>query len=142
MLEKLDQDMHTYLRNQDKFNLSVMRMLKSVIQLETIAKKDKLTDDEVIAIIKKQVKIRKESMLEYEKYSKTDTVNELKKEIDLLSKYLPEELSSDEVNKIVDEVINSSQDKNIGLIMKSLAEKIGSQADMRLVSNLVREKLK
>ena len=74
-------DMTQAMKEQDKFKLSVLRMLKSALQLEKINKKHDLSDDEVIAVIKKQVKTRKDSIVEFEKYDKKDEVEKLGKEV-------------------------------------------------------------
>lgn len=144
MFDRIENDMHDFMKKQDKFSLSVIRMLKSVIQLETIAKKTKLTDDEIISVIKRQVKIRRDSIEEYKKYSKLDTIKDLQKEIDILNKYLPEELPETEIIKIIDQVIseiNSPSIKNMGEIMKKVSEIVGVRADMSQVSYFVKEKL-
>lgn len=137
-------DMTAAMKAQDKFNLSVLRMLKSALQLEKISKKHDLSDDEVIAVIKKQVKMRKDSITEYEKYGKTAEVESLNKEIECLSKYLPEELSEEEISKVLDEVfetIKPESIKDMGKVMKEATTRLGSSADMSLVSSLVKERL-
>lgn len=137
-------DMTAAMKAQDKFNLSVLRMLKSALQLEKISKKHDLSDDEVIAVIKKQVKMRKDSITEYEKYGKTAEVESLNKEIECLSKYLPEELSEEEISKVLDEVfetIKPESIKDMGKVMKEATTRLGSFADMSLVSSLVKERL-
>lgn len=144
MKEQIKKDLESYMRAQDKFNLAVIRMLMSVLQLEKIAKKRELTDDETIAVIKKQVKIRKDSIEEYKKYNKLDTVSNLEKEIALLNKYLPEELSDERLNLIIEEIINEVKPtsmKEMGIIMKKVSDKVGNAADMSKVSSIVKEKL-
>ena len=129
---------------QDKFKLSVLRMLKSALQLEKISKKHDLTDEEVIAVVKKQVKMRKDSIVEYEKYSKLDEVENLKKEIEVLSAYLPEELSEDEINKILDEIFDELKPesiKDMGKVMREATARFAGRADGSLVSSLVKERL-
>ena len=81
-------DMTTAMKGQDKFTLSVLRMLKSALQLAKISKQHDLSDEEVIAVIKKQVKMRKDSITEYTNYGKLDEVENLTKEVECLSKYL------------------------------------------------------
>ena len=105
MLEKVNSDLVTAMKEQDKFTLSVLRMLKSALKNEEINKKSSLTDDEVLAVIKKQVKTRKDSKEEYLTYNRTDLADNLEKEIEILNKYLPEELSDEELEKIIDETI-------------------------------------
>jgi uncharacterized protein YqeY len=137
-------DLTAAMKSQEKFTLSVLRMLKSALQLEKINKKHDLTDEEVIAVIKKQVKMRKDSLEEYTKYGKTDEIDNLNKEIEVLSKYLPEELNEEEINKILDEVfeeIKPESIKDMGKVMKAAGDKFAGRADMTTVSALVRQKL-
>lgn len=144
MNERLKKDQETFMKAQDKFSLTVIRMLKSAIELEKISKKEELTDDEIIAVIKKQVKIRKDSIVEYTKYNKMDTVKELEKEIEVLSVYLPEEMSLEKLTEVIDSVItevNPTSMKEMGIIMKKVSEIVGNQADMGKVSAIVKEKL-
>lgn len=145
MLEEINNDLKTAMKEHDSFKLSVIRMLKSALQLEQIAKKHELDDSEVASVIKKQVKLRKDSISEYEKYGKVDSVKDLEKEIEILSSYLPEEMSKEEIEKTVDEVIaeiNPESIKEMGKVMKRLNEVLANKnADMSLASNLVKEKL-
>lgn len=145
MYNQINEDLKIAMKEKDTFKLSVLRMLKSALQLESIAKKHELDDNEVSAVLKKQVKVRKDSLEEYEKYNKTDLVDSLKGEIKILSSYLPEELSEEEVNKLIDEVIaklNPTGMKDMGGVMKEVnALLVGKNADMSLVSKLVKEKL-
>ena len=91
--ERIANDMKEAMKNQDKFSLSVLRMLKSALQLEGIQLKKELTDEEIMVVIKRNVKQRKDSMEEFKKFGKTEEVENLEKEIELLKKYLLEELS-------------------------------------------------
>lgn len=144
MLEKVNSDLVTAMKEQDKFTLSVLRMLKSALKNEEINKKSSLTDDEVLAVIKKQVKTRKDSKEEYLTYNRTDLADNLEKEIEILNKYLPEELSDEELEKIVDETIkelNPDGMKGMGLVIKTVGSKCGAAADMKKVSSMVRKKL-
>lgn len=145
MLEKINNDLKVAMKEHDTFKLSVLRMLKSALQLEQISKKHELDDNEISSVIKKQVKLRKDSIAEYEKYNKIDNVKELEKEIEILSTYLPKEMSYEEIVKVVDEVITKVKPESIkemGKVMKRLNEELASKnADMSLVSSLVKEKL-
>lgn len=145
MYEKINEDLKVAMKEKDTFKLSVLRMLKSALQLEQISKKHELDDNEVSAVLKKQVKIRKDSLEEYEKYGKTDSVKQLEDEIEILSNYLPEELDAKSVETLVDEAINEvnpSSMKEMGLVMKKINELlVGKNADMSLVSKLVKEKI-
>lgn len=137
-------DMTTAMKEQDKFTLSVLRMLKSALQLEQISKKHELTDEEVIAVIKKQVKMRKDSITEYSNYGKTEEVETLNKEVECLSKYLPEELSEEELTKIIDAVFEELKPetmKDMGRTVKEIGSRTAGRADMSTVSALVKARL-
>ena len=145
MYEKINEDLKNAMKSKDTFKLSVLRMLKSALQLEQISKKHELDDNEIASVLKKQVKVRKDSLDEYKKYNKEDEVEKLEKEISVLSVYLPEELSEEQIEKIVlsaiDEIKPTSM-KDMGLVMKKVGELlVGKNADMSLVSKLVKEKI-
>ena len=145
MYEKINEDLKNAMKSKDTFKLSVLRMLKSALQLEQIAKKHDLDDNEIAAVLKKQVKVRKDSLEEYKKYGKADLVESLEKEIAVLSVYLPEELSKEKIEKIVSSAIDEIKPtsmKDMGVVMKKVNELlIGKNADMSLVSKLVKEKI-
>ena len=141
--ERISEDMKGAMKTGDKFKLSVLRMLKSSLQLEKINLKKDLDDKEVMSVIKKAVKQRKDSIVEFEKYGKTDEIADLQKEIDVLKVYLPEELSEEKIKEEVDEAFQNLKPesiKDMGKVMKYLTDKIGTQADMSLVSKIVKSK--
>ena len=141
---KINNDMITYMKNKDSFSLGVVRMVKGAIQLEKINLKRELNDDEVIAVIGKQIKMRNDSISEFEKANRSDLVEQYKKEIELLSKYMPEQLSLEEINKIIDEAfasINPTSTKDMGLIMREVSPKLKGRADMAKVNAIIKEKL-
>lgn len=145
MNNKISEDLKEAMKSGDKFKLSVLRMLKSALLLEAkaVSKDHELTDEEVIKVIKKQVKTRKDSITEYQKYNKLDEVESLEKEVEILNVYLPEEMSEAEIVKVIEEVfevVKPTSMKDMGLIMKELNARI-TNADMSLVSKLVKEKL-
>ena len=143
MNNKIAEDLKLAMKSGDKFKLSVLRMLKSALQLESISKKHELSDDEVLSVIKKQVKTRKDSIEEFKKYGKDEEVAKLEQEIEILNAYLPEEMTEDEIIKVIDEVFNDLKPtsmKEMGMVMKELNTKI-TNADMSLVSKLVKERL-
>lgn len=145
MIEKqIQTDTLNSMKNSDKFKVSVLRMLKSAIQSEAINKKKTLDDDEIIMVIRKQVKLREASVLEYEKYNRSLEVEKLKKEIAILNNYLPKELSVDEINKELDAIfakLNPTSIKDMGLIMKEATKIFGSRVDMAKVSQMIKERL-
>ena len=142
MENQIDNDLKLALKSGDKFTLSVLRMLKSeIINESRKGSLHTLTDDEVLKVIKKGVKTRKDSIEEYKKYGKLDTANELAKEVDILNKYLPQEMSEEEIIKIVNEVfeeLKPSSMKDMGNLMKVISSKI-TNADMSLVSKIVKD---
>ena len=143
MNNKIAEDLKLAMKSGDKFKLSVLRMLKSALQLDSISKKHELSDDEVLSVIKKQVKTRKDSIEEFKKYEKDEEVEKLEQEIEILNTYLPEEMSEEEIIKVIDEVFNTLKPtsmKDMGMVMKELNTKI-TNADMSLVSKLVKERL-
>ena len=146
MYDRIRKDLVDSMKSQDKFRLSVIRMLKASLMNEEVAlgKQNALSDDDVLNVIKREVKKRKSSIEEYSKYNKMDVVEELKKEIDILSVYLPPVLSDEELEKIVDDTIKAlgvDSIKGMGLVMKEVTSKYGSQVDGSKVSALVKSKL-
>lgn len=144
MFDNIKKDLINSMKEQDKFKLSVLRMLKSSLQKEEINKKRELTDDEVLNVIKKEVKVRNASLEEYKEYGRNDLADNLEKEIKILKAYLPEELSYDELIKIIDEqfnIINPTSVKDMGKVIKAVSTIVGTRADMSEVSKIVKEKI-
>lgn len=143
MFEQINEDLKNSLKSGDKFKLSVLRMMKSALQLEAINKKSELTDDDVITVLKRQVKQRNESVSEFEKLGKNEAVEDLRKEIEIINAYLPEEASIEQVNIAVDEAfkeINPTGMKDMGMVMKYVTEHL-KNAPMTTVSQIVKERL-
>lgn len=141
-------DIKEAMKSHDKETLSTLRFLKSAIDLFKINNKMDRTespnDDAVIEVVSKQVKTHKESIEEFKKAGRNDLVENLLKEVQVLSKYLPEQLSEDEVRSKIDEVISSvkaSSIKDMGKVMKELTPIFKGKADMKLVNTIVKEKL-
>ena len=144
MRERILNDIKEAMKAQDKELLSVIRMVKGAMQLEEINLKRELNDDELISVIQKQIKTRKESIEEFKKANRTDLVEKTSKEVEILNKYMPEQLSVEEVNKIIDEafeLIKPTSMKDMGKIMSEINPKIKGKADMSYVSSTIKEKL-
>ena len=142
--EKINNDMISYMKSKDSFSLGVVRMVKGAIQLEKINLKRELNDDEVVAVIAKQIKMRNDSVSEFEKAGRNDLVETYQKEIELLKHYMPRELSQEEINKIIDEAfasVNPTGPKDMGLIMREVSPKLKGRADMGKVNALIKERL-
>lgn len=144
LFNQINEDIKTSMKNKDAFKLSVIRMVKGAMQLEVINKKRDLNDDEVIAIVAKQIKMRKDSIEEFKKASRDDLVEKTQKEVDILVTYMPKQLSEEEINKVIDEVfeiVKPSSMKDLGMIMKEISPKVKGKADMSEVNRLIKEKL-
>ena len=90
MFERIKNDMIKAMKEKDKFKLSVIRMIKASIDKERIDKKIEITDEVVIDVLAKELKTREESKLEFSKAGRTDLVEDLDKEIEIIKEYLPE----------------------------------------------------
>lgn len=144
MREKILNDLKEAMKNKDKEKLAVIRMIKGAMQMEELNLKRECTDDEMIGIISKQIKTRKESMVEFEKAGRTDLMEQTQKEIDFLNTYMPEQLSEEEILKEIDQAlqeVNPSSVKDMGKLMGLLTPKLKGKADMSWVSKTIREKL-
>ena len=144
LVERINEDMKAAMKSQDKETLSVVRMIKSAVQLAKIELKHELSDEEVVDVVAKQIKMRKDSIVEFSKASRDDLVAQYQSEIDVLNKYMPEQLSIDEVNKIIDDafaLVNPTSQKQKGLIMKEVNPKVRGKFDMGEVSKIIRDKL-
>ena len=112
--------------------------------MEELNKKKELDDDEVIALIAKQIKTRKESIVEFEKGNRQDLIDATNAEIEILNKYMPEQLSDEEVNKIIDEIfteVKPESMRDMGKIMGQANAKLKGRADMGEVSSIIKNKL-
>ena len=144
MRDKILKDLVEAMKNKDKETLSVLRMVKGAMQLEEINVKRNLNDDEVIGLLSKQIKTRKESIVEFEKAGREDLKEQTEKEIEVLNKYMPEQLSEEEVLKLIDEVfeeVKPESKKDMGKIMGVINPKINGKADKSFVSKKIQEKL-
>ncbi len=144
MRNQILEDLKLAMKNQDKERLSVIRMVKGSIQISELNKKHELTDEEVIEVISKEIKSRKDSINEFKKGGREDLVSKTQSEIDILSEYLPKQLTMEELIEIIDKVfeeVKPSSSKDMGRIMKELKPQVNGKADMGLVSKMVKEKI-
>lgn len=144
MREQILNDLKTAMKAQDKDRLAVIRMVKAAIQLEEINLKRELNDEDIISVIVKQIKMRKESMLEFEKAKRNDLIEQTKKEIEILNAYMPEQLSIEDIEKEIEKVfdeIKPESMKDMGKIMAKITPILKGKADMTEVSSIIKEKL-
>ena len=144
MVEKLKQDMIEAMKNKEKEKLTVIRMVKAAMDQEHIDRKREINDELLIDVVNKQIKMRKDSIAEFDKAGRTDLSEKTQSEVDMLMAYLPEQLSSEEVVKIIDEIfaeVKPEGQKDMGKVMKEATAKLKGKADMKEVSNIIKEKL-
>lgn len=145
LYQVISNDMKEAMKNHDKETLGTIRMLKSAIDLDRINNKlEEITDDLVIGVVSKQIKTLEATIIEFEKGNRNDLIENAKREINLLKKYLPEQLSEEDVIKIVDGIILEVKPtgiKDMGKIMKEVTPKVKGRYDMAKVSTLIKSKL-
>ncbi|MCA0171820.1 GatB/YqeY domain-containing protein [Bacillus sp. RAR_GA_16] len=142
--DRLTADMKVAMKNKEKHKLSVIRMVKSSLQNESIKVGHELTEEEELTVLTREVKQRKDSLLEFEKAGRSDLVQNLDEELSILSVYLPKQLSEEEVDQIVQEVISetgASSKKDMGKVMGALMPRVKGKADGGLVNRLVQKNL-
>ena len=129
---------------EGKTALSVIRMARAHIrQAEIDAGHADFDDDQVVAILRKEMKQRRETLAEIENSGREDLIEETKAEMAVLQKYLPAELSEDEIRKVVQETVEalSSEQRNLGSAMKAVMAKLKGKADGKVINRIVRETL-
>lgn len=144
VLDQLNQDMKTAMKAKDRESLTTIRMIKSTIQNEEIAKGRDLTADEELTILAREKKQRLESLEEFKKADRADLVEKLEVELKIVDQYLPEQLSDDEVRVIVQETIDevgAESMKDMGTVMSAVMPKVQGRADGGQINGLVRELL-
>lgn len=142
--EKLLEDLKNSMKEKDEIRKNAIQMVRAaILQVE----KDNgitLEDDKIVEIIAKEVKKRKDSLSDYEKSGRQDLISQIQEEIKILTVYLPEQLSTEEIKKIVSEVISktgATSIKDMGKVMKASKEKIGAAADGKTINEVVKELL-
>ena len=144
LLEKFNKDMVAAMKAQDKERLTVLRMVKGAMQLEHINNKKELNEELLIDCVGKQIKMRNDSISEFEKAGRNDLADKTKEEVKILNDYLPEQLTDEEVNTIIEEAftkINPTTAKEMGLIMREVTPKLKGKTDMKKVSEMIKNKL-
>ncbi|GAQ25545.1 MULTISPECIES: GatB/YqeY domain-containing protein [Tepidanaerobacter] len=140
--DMLNEDMKVALKSGDKDRLSVIRMAKSAIVYAEKEKCHELNDEEVVEVLLKEIKKRKNDISEYERLGKSEVVESLEKEIEVLSKYLPQQLTAEELEEIVRQSIRevgATSIKDMGKVMGAVMPKIKGRADGSLVSETVKK---
>ena len=144
MKDRIAKDIVTAMKEKDKVTLETLRMVKGAIQMEEIKAKKELTDDDIALVIGKQIKTRKESIEEFKKGNREDLISKTTEEIKVLEKYMPEQLSTEEIDAIVTRAISelgASISSDMGKVMGKVTPLLKGKADMGLVSKLVKDEL-
>ena len=140
--EKLLEDLKNCMKEKNVVRKNVIQMVRAAILQVEKDKQIELDDEQIISIIAKESKKRKDSLVEYEKSGREDLINEIKEEIDILTEYLPKQLSFEEVEAIVKGVIaevGATSMKDMGKVMKVAKEKIGASSDGKTINEAVKK---
>jgi len=144
MLNRIEQDLKESLKQRATVRLNVLRMVKAAIKNAEIEKGRSLTDDEIVGIIQKEIKSRKEVLPNYEKAERTEDVAKIQEEIKILESYLPAQLSEtelEEIIKVIMEEVGASKPSDMGKLMPAVLAKVKGRADGKVVAELVKKLL-
>jgi uncharacterized protein YqeY len=139
--EQLTADMKEAMKNKEKERLAVIRMVRGAIRQQEIDGQKELGEEDVIAVISKEVKMRRDSIEEFQKGGREDLVEKTQAEIDVLLPYLPAQLSEDEVRELVKAAVEqtgAATPKDMGKVMGVLMPKVKGRADGKMVNTIVK----
>lgn len=144
--DRLSDDMKQAMRDREagKLRLAVIRMVRAAIKNVEIDQKKELSEEEVLDVLAKEAKMRRDSLEEFKKANRTDLVESLEQEIEILLNYLPQQLSESEVRALVSEAVsftNAAGAKDMGKVMAALMPKVKGRADGKMVNSIVRDML-
>ena len=144
MVEKLDKDMIEAMKAKDKEKLSVIRACKAALDKERIDKGVEVNDDLLITVVSREIKMRKESITEFEKGGRDDLVKQYQSEIDILKEYLPPQMDEAEIDAEIEKIfdlVKPESIKDMGKVMKEASAIFKGKADMGVVNSKIKEKL-
>ena len=142
--EKLLEDMKVSMRDKNVIRKNVIQMVRAAILQIEKDKQIEANDEQIVEIIAKESKKRKDSLADYEKSGREDLISEINQEIEILAEYLPKPLTKEEIEKIVAEIITATGAttmKDMGMVMKEAKAKIGAAADGKTINEIVKQKL-
>lgn len=137
-------DMKAAMKAKDTIRLNTIRMVRNAISQKEINDRKELSNDDVIAVISKELKMRNDSITEFEKANREDLINKTRQEIDVLKPYLPKQLSKEELSQIVAaaiEKIGATTPKDMGKVMSVIMPEVKGKADGKLVNQIVKNML-
>lgn len=142
--EKLLEDLKECMKTKNTVRKNAIQMVRAAILQVEKDNQVSLEDNQIIEIIAKESKKRKDSLEDYEKSGREDLIAQVKEEIEILSEYLPKQLSEEELEQIINEIIqqeNATSMKDMGKVMKSAKEKIGARSDGKTINEIVKRLL-
>lgn len=142
LAQQITDDMKKFMREKNPVALTTVRMLKSDIKYAEIEKKEALSDDDVIKLVQSSIKKRKDAAEQYADGGRQELADKELEEITYLEGYLPEQLSEDDIKKVIAGVIaeiGAGDQKQFGLVMRTVMTKVQGKADGKVVSKLVKE---
>ena len=142
--EKLMEDLKDAMKNKDELKKNTVTMIRAAIKQIEVDKRVELEDNDVIDIISKEAKKRKDALAEFEKAGRQDLIDQTNAELALIKTYLPEELSEEELTKIIEETITevgAETMKDMGKVMQAVKAKTAGRADGKTINEIVKAKL-
>ena len=144
LVKRLDEEIIGAMKDKNTVKLATLRGVKAAMKQQNIDHKKEINDELLVDVVSKEIKTRNESIKEFEKGSRQDLIDKTEEEISYLSEYLPEQLSEEELNAIIDKVfaeVNPTGMKDMGAIMGKVTPLVKGKADMGQVSGIIRSKL-
>jgi uncharacterized protein YqeY len=141
---RINADVKAAMKAKDKPRLGVLRLITAAIKQREVDERITLDDNQVLAVLEKMVKQRKDSIAQYEKAGRDELAQQEAFEIGIIQDYLPEQLSDDEINALIAEAVSSSgaaSMKDMGKVMGLLKPKLAGRADMGKVSQIIKKRL-
>ena len=142
--EKLMEDLKDAMKNHDELKKNTVTMIRAAIKQIEVDKRVELEDNEVVELISKEAKKRKDALLEFEKAGRQDLIDQTNAELALIKTYLPEELSVEELTSIIEETIKevgAETMKDMGKVMQAVKTKTAGRADGKTINEIVKSKL-
>jgi len=140
--EQINSDFQQAFKNREQSVVSTLRLLLASLKNERIKKMADLEEEDVLKILKSEIKKRKESIVEYQKGNRQDLVDQEASEIKIIEKYLPAQLSEDEIRQKIRDILAKTEDKsNLGKVMGLIMNELKGQADGNIVRKIVEEEI-
>ena len=140
-IERLKEDLHTYMKARDMISLNTVRAILNEINIREM-KNVKINEEEIIKVLRSEAKKRKEAIETFEKADRTDLIEKEAKELKIIESYLPEEISDEELIVKIKEIISKTEDKSFGSVMKSSIVALKGAADGKRISAILKQILK